>query len=267
MLYHRKPKYAYPGPEDVFRQTLPNGITLLARENFDSPAVVIHGYVEAGAEDEPRAQCGLASFTADVLERGTHRRDFAQLYEEVESVGAAFGIGAGTHITSFGGKALAEHLPLLLDIIGDTLRYPAFRPVQVERARAEILTDFQERAHDTRRMASLNFSALAYPETHPYHWSLNGYPETVQSITRDDLAEFHQRYFTPQGLTLAVVGAVKAQDAAALVAETFGDWSATRPARAPLPEVPTLAGRREQRVALPDKTQSNLVLEIGRAHV
>ena len=260
MHYSIKPQYAYPGPDDVLRKTLPNGVTLLARENFASPSVVVHGYVEAGSEDEPREKCGLASFSFDVMERGTERRAFDQLYEEVESVGASFGMGGGTHITSFGGKGLAEHLPLLLDILGDSLRNPAFRVPQVEKARAEIMTSLQERVHDTRRMAALNFSALAYPESHPYHRSLIGYPETVPNITRDDLADFHRRYVSPQGMVIAVVGAVKAQEAADIIATTFGDWTATRPARPPLPDVPPIAGRREQRVAIPDKTQSNLVL-------
>jgi len=33
------------------RQTLPNGHTMLVRENFASPTVVISGYLNAGAAD------------------------------------------------------------------------------------------------------------------------------------------------------------------------------------------------------------------------
>ena len=36
-----------PGPEDIDRQILPNGITVLTRSNFNSPSVVIAGYFEA----------------------------------------------------------------------------------------------------------------------------------------------------------------------------------------------------------------------------
>jgi len=270
-MYRRKTKqHSLPGPDDVYRQTLPNGITLLVRENFASSAVVVNGYVEVGEEDEalPREGLtgtipklhGLAGFVTDVIERGTQRRPFEQLYEEIESIGAHFGLNAGTHITSFGAKGLAEYLPLLLDIISDTLRNPAFHLDQVEKARAEILTSLKERENDTQRMASLLFRELVYPETHPYHWSLLGYPDTIANITRDDLVQFHQRYFSPQGLTLVVVGGIKVEQAVQAITEKFGDWQSTRPERAPLPGVAALAERREQHITLADKTQSNLVL-------
>ncbi len=258
-MYTRR-KRSVPGPDDVLRQTLPNGLTLLARENFLSPAVVVRGYVEVGAEDEPRELCGLASFTAQVMERGTEDRPFAQLYEAVESIGARFGVSGGVHITTFGAKGLAEHLPLLLDILADVLRRPAFRPDQVEKVRAELMTYFQERAQSPRHMAELIFDELAYPEAHPYHVSTMGYPETIARIGRDELAAFHRRYFAPRGGVIVIVGAVRREEALRLVAETLGTWEADRPARAELPDVPPPEARRERRVTIPDKAQAALVL-------
>ncbi|MDY0020428.1 MAG: pitrilysin family protein [Anaerolineae bacterium] len=259
-MYTSKTRHAFPGPEDTLRQTLPNGITVLARENFDSPSVVVEGYIEAGNEDEPHDKAGLANFATDVMERGTQHRSFEQLYEEVESVGASFGVGAGTHITSFGAKGLVEQLPLLLDVLNDVLRYPAFPVDQMEHARREILTDLREEAHDTRDMAAITFHELAYPESHPYHYNASGYPETIAAITRDDLTAFHRRYFSPQGMTLVVVGAVKAEKAVEAIAEVFGSWEATRPERVPLPTVPTLTEIAKKYVAIPEKTQSDLIL-------
>ncbi len=264
-MYKQKPLRSLPGPNDVLRQTLPNGVTLLVRENFTSPTVVVSGYLDAGAADVPasadgREKIGLAGFTADVMERGTHKRSFAQLYEEVESIAASFGLSSGIHTSSFGAKGLAEHLPLLLDILNDVVRNPAFEKDQVEKARAEILTDIQERENDTQRMAALTFRGLAYPEAHPLHWSQTGYPDTIQRITRDDLAQFHTQFFAPQGAVIVVVGAVKAAVAAQAVADVFGDWRGSRPARPALPAVPKLTERREQRLTIDDKVQSDLIL-------
>ncbi len=273
-MYRRTHKHSLPGPDDTFRKTLPNGITLLVRENFASPAIVARGYVEAGAEDEaprkhelaPRKhelasqKHGLAGFVTDVMERGTQARGFDCLYEEVESIGANFGLSAGTHITSFGVKGLAEYLPLLMDIISDVIRNPAFRNAQVEKARAEILTSIQERENDTRRMANLLFHELIYPDTHPYHWSLLGYPTTIPHIQPQELVEFHEGYFSPQGMVIVIVGAVKADEAVKAIEDSFGNWQRSRPERADLPDVPPLTERRDKRVCIEDKTQSNLVL-------
>ncbi len=259
-MYAQKPKLSLPGPNDIVRQTLPNGITFLIRENFASPTVVISGYVEAGAADVPPDKIGLARFTTDVMERGTHKRSFAQLYEEVESIAAHFGWNSGTLTSAFGAKGLAEHLPLLLDIINDTLRNPAFEAEQVEKARAEIITAIMERENDTQRMAALTFRTLAYPPEHPLHWSQTGYLKTIRRISRDDLVQFHAQHFAPQGTVIVVVGAVKAKVAAQAIADVFGDWQGQRPPRPPIPAAPRLTECREKRIAIRDKTQSDLIL-------
>ena len=249
-----------PGPNNTLRRTLPNGITILVRENFASPAVIANGYLLVGSEDEPAGKHGLAGFTTDVMQRGTQRRPFSELYEQVESIGAGFGIGSGSHIASFGAKGLAEDFGLLLDILGDVLMAPGFEPRQVERARTEILTDLQERAHDTRRLARLAFYELAYPAEHPYHWSQIGYPDSIESITRADLVEFYDMFFSPAGMVIAVVGGISADTAAAYVERTFGGWETSRPQRTALPKVPKLTQTNECRLTVHDKAQSNLLL-------
>jgi len=255
-----------PGPDDTLRTVLPNGITIMVRENFASPAVVVQGYLEAGAQDEPTGKYGLAGFTADVMQRGTVGRSFSDLYEEIESVGAGFGLGTGTHTVSFGAKGLAEDLansagsPTLLDILSDVLRHPRFDVRQIEKARTEILTALQEREQEAQRIARMKFHEMAYPEAHPYHWSQLGYPETVESITREDLVAFHETYFAPQGMVIVVVGGIRAEDATKAVAEAFGDWDTCRPERTSLIEAPRLDRRLEQRVSLEDKSQTCVVL-------
>jgi zinc protease len=282
-MYKRKLALSLPGPDDIVRHVLPNGITVLARENFASPTVVVSGYLQAGALDVPiftdgaspdgaspdgaspdvahgLGKIGLAGFTADVLERGTRQRSFAQLYEEVESIAASFGVQSGVQTSGFATKGLVEHLPLLLDILSDVLRNPAFEKSQVEKARAEILTDLQERESDPHRMAALTFRALAYPEEHPFHWSQTGYRDTIERITRDDLVQFHTTHFAPRGAVIAVVGALKATEAVQAIATAFGDWQGSRPPQTALPPAPALSERREQRLAIEDKAQSELVL-------
>ena len=115
-----------PGPDDITRAVLPNGIVILVRSNFDSPSVVFSGYVNTGSIFEPDEKMGLADFTASALMRGTRKRSFQKIYDAIESVGASLGFNGGTHTTGFSGRALEEDLPLLLDLLADSLRHPAF---------------------------------------------------------------------------------------------------------------------------------------------
>jgi zinc protease len=251
---------AIPGPEDIVRRELPNGIVVLVRENFTSPAVVVNGYLAVGARDEPPERAGLAMFTASALMRGTAARTFAEIYEEMESVGASAGVSGGIHTTPFGAKSLVEDLPLTLNILSEALRRPTFPADEVERLRGEILTALEERAHDTRSMANLTFHELAYPEGHPYARSVSGYPETVAALRRDDLVEFYTHGYGPLGMVVVVVGAVDAALALAQVEQAFGDWEGRMHEPASLPDVPRITEVRERAVPIPGKSQTDIVL-------
>jgi zinc protease len=249
-----------PGPNDITRHELPNGIVILVRENHSSPSVVMGGYLRVGAYDEQPEQAGLSAFTASALMRGTANHTFEQIYEELESVGTSVGISGGTYTTGFGTKSLVEDLPLALDVLIDVLRHSTFPRDEVEKLRGELLTDLEERAHDTRRMAGLTFHELAYPEGHPYTRSLIGYTETVSAFSRDDLAEFYTGGYGPQGMVIVVVGAVETADVLAQIEDAFGDWEGNTYERTPLPQVARLTDVRERIVPIPGKTQSDVVL-------
>ena len=89
-----------------------------------------------------------------------------------------------------------------------------------------MLTRLAMRDNSTRARADQAFYELAYPN-HPYAIDEEGYPETIRAITRDDLVDFHRRHFGPRGMILTIVGAVRAEEAVALVERFFGDWDNT----------------------------------------
>ncbi len=251
-----------PGPDDITRVELPNGITVMARANFNSPSVVINGYLEAGGLFDSDEKLGLADFTAAALMRGTLHNTFDSLYNALESVGASLGFSSGTHTTAFGGRALAEDLGLLLELLAESLCQPVFPADEVERLRAQLLTGLAMRAEDTSEMASLAFDQLVYAD-HPYSRPEDGYPETIQAISPQDLAAFHQAYYGPRGMTLSLVGAVAPERAVDLVVRSLGGWqNMEQPASPGLPLVRPLDETVTRRVTVPGKSQSDVL--IGR---
>ncbi len=260
-----RPKAAFdfhslPGPETITRRRLSNGIVVLVRENDTSPAVVVDSDLRAGALWESRDKAGLASFTASAMMRGSESRSFAEIYEAIESVGASLSLSSGSHTSGFYGKALAEDLGLLLELASDALRRPTFPEDQVERLRGEILTRLAMRASQTRARADEAFFEAAYPG-HPYAVDEDGYPETIQGLTRADLVDFHRRHFGPRGMIVTVVGAVQVEAAVALVERYFGDWAnPEQPPEPTLPPVAPVQGAVIRRVPMPGKIQNDIVL-------
>ena len=249
-----------PGPDDIKRAVLSNGITVLARANFNSPSVVISGYLHAGSLSEEDSKAGLAGFTASALMRGTEMHDFQALYNELESVGASLGYNGGTHTTGFGGKALTEDLGLLLNLLSETLRQPTFSHQQIERLRTQLLTSLAIRAQDTREMAQLTFDQVVYAG-HPYSRPEDGYPETIAAISREDLVEFHQKHYGPRGMVVTVVGAIEPSEAVDKVSGILGDWDNPEQIDPPeLPSVTPLAESLTEKVTIQGKIQADIVM-------
>lgn len=254
--------HTLPGPEDICRVELPNGITLLSRSNFNSPSISLGGYLAAGSMFDPREKLGLAGFTAAVLMRGTQQHDFQSIYDSLESAGASLGFGASVHNVNFGGRALAEDLPLLLRLLSEALRQPAFPNDHVERLRAQMLTSLAIRNQDTGDLADLAIDEILFPD-HPYGLPEDGHPETIQAITRDDLMEFHRLHYGPRTMVIVVVGAISGEAALEQVMQALGDWqNPNQVLPGPMPPIRPLAERVRRHIEVPGKVQTDLSLGV-----
>ncbi len=253
---------SFPGAHDIYRTELSNGITLLVRSNFNSPSVYMGGYLHCGSLFDPMDKLGISNFTSLALMRGTQHQTFQQIYGSLEAVGASLGFGAGVHNVSFGAHALNEDLPLVMQLLSDALRLPAFPTEPCERLRAQMLSSLAIRAQDTGDQADMALDALLFPN-HPYGRPEDGFIETVKNITLEDLQRFHQRHYGPNGMVIAIVGGIEPQQALEGVAQALGDWeNADQPAAPSLPEIlPMQAGERKH-IAIPGKYQTDLVMGV-----
>jgi len=66
----------------------------------------------------------------------------------------------------------------------------------------------------------------------PYNHTVMGTPEGLAAITRQDLVEFHRKYYRPNNAVLSVVGDLTPDEAQQWVTKIFGAWAAA-PLRRP----------------------------------
>lgn len=249
-----------PGEDTISRTVLPNGITVLCSENFNSPSVVVSGYLQTGSQLDPPEKFGLALFTSYGLMNGTINRRFHRIYNDLESAGASFGFGASVQTTGFGGRALVEDLDLLLNTLSDCLQWPVFPPNQFRRLKAQFLTGLQMRQQDTADQASMKFDEILFKD-HPYGIPEDGYFETVLNIKRNDLSRFHSRTYSPQGMVICIVGAIRADKATEMVYKILGGWQ--NPDFTNLPEIPPIPLISEPvrvHLPIPGKVQVDLIM-------
>lgn len=240
------------------RQTLDNGVVVIAEENHTTPAVAVLAIVRAGGYDDPPDKEGTAALVARVLDRGTSSRSADVIADDLDGRGASLSVSAGRHQVGVAAACLVEDLSPVMQIAADVLRAPAFPEADVETRKAEILTTIRQEDDDPASVAVNQFMQDVYGP-HPYARRVRGTADTVQSIGRADLVSFHGRWFTPASLTVVTVGSLPASALVEQVAAAFGDWSGNGPRRAlEVADAANPGARGVQRIAMADKAQADV---------
>lgn len=249
-----------PGEDKISRTELPNGIIVLTKSDFTSPSIVVSGYLQCGAINDPEEKLGLGLFTSYALMRGTVLRRHRKIYNELETAGASLGFGASIQSTNFGGRALAEDLPLLIKTISEAIRWPIFPPTQLKLLLSQFLTGLYLRQQDTSERASLRFDEVLFPN-HPYGLAEDGTIETIRKIRRSDLVKFHKQFYSPKGMVIVVVGAIEPDKAVDLVYKELGDWKNLAWVAPPeIPSVPITKYPYREHIEIPGKFQTDIIM-------
>jgi len=138
----------------------------------------------------------------------------------------------------------------------DRVRNPVFRQFYQER---EVVKEERRMRVDTNPEGKLyeEFIGAAY-HAHPYRHPTLGWDADLNHLYVTDLVDFYKRYYTPNVLTIAVVGDVNAKDVIALVEQYFGDWTVPASARVLPTQEPSQPG--ERRVTIKFDAQPHAVV-------
>ena len=112
---------APPKASDARRFALANGLTLIVRRNAANPTIALQGLVKAGGIFDPPGKCGLGTFTATMLDRGTKRRSALEIATAIEDAGAQLHFDGGTETVSISANMLSADLATMLDVLADAL--------------------------------------------------------------------------------------------------------------------------------------------------
>jgi zinc protease len=177
----------------------------------------------AGAAQDPQGKRGIAELVSHLLDQGTATKSSQQIAEQIDFIGGALGTGSGTDLTYVNAVVMKDSFSLAMDLVADIVRSPAFAPEEIERQRERAISSLKVSDEDPDYIASVLFDRLVYG-FHPYGMPGSGTPETLATITQDDLRAFHRQYFVPNNMLLAIVGDVTSEEAFAQAERAFGKW-------------------------------------------
>src|SRR5215471_5601366 len=242
----------------VHSHTLNNGLTILLVENPSLPTVSITASVLAGARYDPESKAGLAIMASRLLDEGTENRTSLEIADAIESVGGAIDTdGSFERIIAMAG-VLNKDVDLGLELLSDLLIRPAFPHEYVDKEKERTLAEIVSAQDRPQVVAGWAFNELVYQD-HPLHRPSHGYPNTVERLTRDDLLEFHGRYFVPNNIILSVVGDFQVPELLPKIEKALGSWEA-KPVIFPIYPEPTRQNTKRLKFITMPAQQLNIYL-------
>jgi zinc protease len=210
----------------------------------------------AGSMFDPADKSGLAALTRGLLDLGAETRDETAIAEDLADVGAQLGGSADTDRASVSLRTLSapEKQAVGLDILRSVIAQPRFDAAILEREKERTIAGLKEAMTRPDSIAGKAFWAALYPN-HPYGRQAS--PESVASLTRNDLLAFHARYYTAANASITLVGDLSRAQAEQ-IAEQIA--AALPPGTAPvLPAPPVVAAGGVTAIAHP-ATQAHIYL-------
>lgn len=218
----------------IDEHTLANGMTLwIVADAEGAPKANFVLAVRGGSAHDPRALNGLSAVLAGTIDEGTKSRTAIQIAQELQSLGASLGAGAGQEGTTVSASGLSANAGRILELLADVARNPTFPDAEVDLAKMNALQGLKAAQAQPDYQAGVEFDKAVFGD-HPYG---TGEPTeaSIMAVTPQSLRDLHARRFRPDRALLVVTGRIDAGAILRVAKEAFGNW---QPTGSPEPEIP-----------------------------
>jgi zinc protease len=203
-----------------FVTNLPNGIKLIVQPETISDTVSVHGRVKNNPKVQMTAgQDGVDQALDKLFSYGTKTLDRLAFQKALDDIGANESAGV-----NFSLQVLPDQFEHGVQLLADNELSPAlpeddFKIIQ-EQLAASVAGEIKSPGH----IASHALTVALFPKNDPARRETM--PDSVKSLTIQDVQHYYQSAFRPDLTTIVVIGNVAPESAVAVISKYFGDWKA-----------------------------------------
>lgn len=193
---------------DTHEFPLPHRARLVCQVNRAQPVAAVYAWVHAGAAHErPPRELGIAHMVEHMLFKGTGSQGVGDLALAVESAGGSINAWTAHDETVLHAAGPARAWRTFLDAITEALFHPVFDADELAREKEVVLEELRHGENSPVHRVSDRIFEVSYPGG-GYGRPILGSHQSVAAFTRQDLVDFHARWYVPGNVTFFVVGDV-----------------------------------------------------------
>lgn len=245
-------------PASIFR--LDNGLTVIHQEISATPVVVADVWVRGGAIQEPEPWSGMAHFLEHMIFKGTEHIAPGRFDQVIESRGGVANAATSHDYAHFYITTAEQYFEETLPALAELLLHAAIPDDEFVRERNVVLEEIRQAEDDVDWIEFQSMMKTIYSH-HPYGRSVLGTQEKLMRRSPEEMRCFHQCYYQPENIAVAIVGGVKQNRALKAVKEAFDGFR--EPQRCPcigLTPEPKIQEIRRQELKLPQAEHGRLTL-------
>ena len=212
--------FAFVDRGEVVTHTLPNGLEVLVREEPAQKVVELQVWVGAGSRDEPKGKEGIAHLFEHMLFKGTKTMGVGEIASTVEAAGGDINAYTSMEHTVYHITIANEYAVTAMEVLADAIQHSIFDAEELEREKLVVIEEIHRGKDNPSRLFSQELFKTAF-NVHPYGRTVIGTPESVSSVKRRDMVNFHQAWYAPGNMKLLVVGGVSAPEIFESAAKLF----------------------------------------------
>jgi len=237
-------------------ERLKNGLKVFLIEDKEQPTIAFRVLIKGGSSVDSE-KSGIADLTSGLLTKGTKNYNADQIANTLDGVGASISASANADFISIYAQSLKKHEELLLKMLKEVILEPTFPKSEFEKLQKQTIASIQyEKSNPSTLAQSLSRIAI-YGEEHPY--AKRNTEESINSITRDDIINYYNKWFKSNNATIAVIGDFEEKEILQDLENSFSDWSKGELTNIELPNVKTLP-KGVYFVSRPNSVQSSIVV-------
>lgn len=240
----------------IQRLVTPGGIEAWVVQDATVPLIAMEYSFDGGAAQDPTGKPGVATMVAALMDEGAGDLDSKTFHERLERRAIELSFSAQRDHYRGSLRMLKENRDEAFDLLRLALSQPRFDAPDIERIRAQVMSNLRRESTNPGSLANLKFMQMAFGD-HPYGRPTNGTLVTVPTIDVSDLRAYVSRIIARDTLRVAVVGDVDMATLGGLLDKTFGNLQAKATLTA-IPEI--VVTKPPQKAFVPlDVPQTNIV--------
>ncbi|MGJ5618097.1 M16 family metallopeptidase [Sulfitobacter sp. MF3-043] len=216
--------------------TSPGGLTAWLVEEHSIPFVALELRFRGGASLDAPGKRGAINLMTGLLEEGAADMDARAFSRASEALATSFGFDVSDDSLSISARFLTENSEASVALLRAALQEPRFDQEAIDRVRGQVLSIIQSDQKDPDDIASETFNRIVFGD-HPYASSLNGTPDSVAALTRDDLIAAHDAVLARDRIYIGAVGDITPEELGVLMDDLLSDLPQTGAPMPPRAEV------------------------------